>query len=179
MLISLHELELRTVRFTVDIPADEIEYDSNLRQSSVLHAEGSAQLLNHTLGEIRVQGKLAVTMQATCDRCLEGTSFQIANPFDLLYLPAVHADSGGDDEIDRNAIEVGYYDGNGLPLNDVLREVVLLALPMQLVCSETCKGICPVCGENRNQQDCGCQPRAVDDRWSKLKNFRAEVGPVN
>lgn len=178
MFISLHELELRTVRFEVDIPADEIDYETDLRQSSVLHAEGSAQLLNHTLGEIRVQGKLAVTMQATCDRCLEAACFQIENPFDLIYLPA-HAASNGDDEIDRNAIEVGYYDGNGLPLNDVLREVVLLALPMQLVCSEACKGICPVCGQNRNQQDCGCQPRAVDDRWSKLKNFRAEVGPVN
>ena len=74
------------------------------------------------------------------------------------------------------AVEVGYYEGNGLPLNDVLREVVLLALPMQLVCSEDCKGICPVCGQNRNQRACGCQPVAADDRWSKLKDLRAEIG---
>lgn len=179
MFISLQELELRTVRFKVDIPADEINYDSNLTQRSVLHAEGSAQLLNHSLGEIRVWGELAVSMHATCDRCLDTATFRIENEFDLLYMPAEPARSNGDDEIDHNAIEVGYYDGNGIPLNDVLREVVLLALPMQLVCSEACKGICPVCGQNRNQQDCGCRAHAMDDRWSKLKNFRAEAGPRN
>lgn len=179
MFISLHELELRTVRFKVDIPPDEIEYDSNLRQSSVLQAEGSAQLINHSLGEIRVLGKLAVTMEATCDRCLESATFSLEKQFDLLYMPAEDASTSGEDEIDRNGIEVGYYDGNGLPLHDVFREVVLLALPMQLVCSETCKGICPVCGQNRNQQDCGCHARALDDRWSKLKSLRAEAGPLN
>jgi uncharacterized protein len=177
--ISLQELELRTVRFKVDIPADEIEYDRNLVQSSVLHAEGSAKLLNHSLGEIRVEGKLSVTMQATCDRCLETAMFPIENRFDLVYVPADDTNAGGEAEIDQAGIEVGYYEGNGLPLNDALREVVLLALPMQFVCSEACKGICPVCGQNRNQHECACQSQTLDDRWSKLKNFRAEIGPRN
>lgn len=179
MFISLQELELRTIRFRVDIPADEIQYDSNMSQVSVLHAEGTAQLLNHSLGEIRVQGNLAVKMQATCDRCLETTAFPINSPFDLVYMPAEGANAGGEEEVDREAIEVGYYEDGGLALNDVLREVVLLALPMRLVCSDACKGICPVCGQNRNQGECGCQPRALDDRWSKLKEIRAEIGPRN
>lgn len=178
MFISLQELELRTVRFKVDIPADEIEYGPNLVQSSVLHAEGSARLLNHSFGEIRIEGELSVSMQATCDRCLEPAMFPIEKNFDLVYVPAEDT-SDSDDEIDQAGIEVGYYEGSGLPLNDVLREVVLLALPMQLVCSEACKGICPVCGQNRNQHDCACQPQALDDRWSKLKEFRAEIGPHN
>ena len=177
--ISLQELELRTIRFKVDIPGGDIEYDSNMSQVSVLHAEGTAQLLNHSLGEIRVQGKLTVKMQATCDRCLETTAFPINKQFDLVYMPAEDGEAGGEKEVDRAGIEVGYYDGGGLALNEVLREVVLLALPMQLVCSEACKGICPVCGQNRNHRECGCQPRAIDDRWSKLKEFRAEIGPRN
>lgn len=178
MFISLQQLEQRPVRFNLDSPAGEVEYDPKLKQASVLHAEGTATLLNHALGEIRVEGKLNVTMQATCDRCLEATDFPIENRFDLLYMPA-EATKGGEDEIDESAIEVGYYEGNGLALNDILREVVLLALPMQLVCSEACKGICPVCGQNRNQRDCGCHEETVDDRWSKLKLLRAEVGPHN
>jgi uncharacterized protein len=177
--ISLQELEIRTVRFKVDIPADEIEFADNLSQSSVLHAEGSAQLLNHSFAEIRVHGKLAVAMEGTCDRCLETARFPIEKDFDLVYVPAAEANSAGEDEIDQAGIAVGYYEGNGLPLNDVLREVVLLALPMQLVCSEACKGICPVCGQNRNQHDCGCRAEALDDRWSKLREFRAEIGPRN
>lgn len=178
MFISLQQLEHRPVRFNVDVPAGEIDYDSKLTQSSPLHAEGSAQLLNHSVGEIRIQGKLEVTVQAVCDRCLETAAFPIDNRFDLVYMPAAES-RGGEDEIDRAGIEVGFYEGNGLALNDILREVVLLALPMQLICDEACKGICPVCGQNRNQRDCGCQTEAVDDRWSKLRSFRAEIGPQN
>jgi len=178
MFITLQQLERRPVRFNVDIPAGEIEYDSELSQTSVLHAEGTAQLLNHSLGEIRVQGDLNVTVQATCDRCLETATFPIENRYDLVYMPATES-KGGEDEIDQAGIEVGYYDGNGLALNDVLREVVLLALPMQVICNEACKGICPVCGQNRNQRDCGCQSEAVDDRWNQLKNFRTAIGPHN
>lgn len=180
MFISLQQLEQRPVPFRVDIPAGEIDIDcdSKMRQASVLHSEGSAQLLNHSLGEIRVHGQLNVTVEATCDRCLETTSFPIENRFDLVYMPAEES-SRGEDEIDQAGIEVGYYEGGGIALNDILREVVLLALPMQLICSEACKGICPVCGENRNQRDCGCHPESFDDRWSHLKNFRAEIGPHN
>ncbi len=178
MFIGLQQLEVRPVRFDVDIPAGEIEFDNKITQSSMLHAEGTAQLLNHSLGEIRVQGKLKVTMGATCDRCLEATGFPIDNQFDLVYMPAGES-TGGEDEIEDAAIEVGYYEGNGLALNDVLREVVLLALPMQLVCREECKGICPVCGQNRNLRDCGCQAELADDRWSTLKKLRAEIGPHN
>jgi uncharacterized protein len=175
--ISLQQLELRPVRFDVDIPAGEIEFDNSISQTSGLHAEGTAQLLNRSLGEVRVQGSLKVTMGATCDRCLEPAAFPIENQFDLVYMPA--GESSGEEEIEEAAIEVGFYEGNGLALNDVLREVVLLALPMQLTCSQECKGICPVCGQSRNQLDCGCQPEPADDRWSTLKKLRAELGPHN
>ncbi len=179
MFIGLRELELHTVSFNVEIPAGEIDYESKISQSSVLHSEGTAQLLNHALGEVRVLGDLNVTVESTCDRCVEPTSFPIESHFDLIYMPASSAKTGGEDELDTAGVEVGYYEGSGLALKDVLREVVLLALPMQLVCSEECKGICPVCGQNRNQRECGCHPEAADDRWNKLRDFRAEIGQHN
>jgi uncharacterized protein len=177
--ISLQELEQSSVRFGVDVPAGEIDYDNKITQSSVLHAEGVAQLLNHSLGEIRVQGDLNVTVEATCDRCLEAARFPVQNHFDLVYMPARGTARGGEEEVDSAGIEVGYYEGGGLALNDILREVVLLALPMQLICSEACRGICPECGQNRNQRDCGCHSEHHDDRWSQLKHFRAEISPQN
>lgn len=179
MFIGLRELELHTVRFKVDVPAGEIDYESKISQLSALHSEGTAQLLNHSLGEIRLQGDLNVTIGSTCDRCIEPAVFTIENHFDLVYMPASGAKTGGEDEIDAAGVEVGYYEGSGLALNDVLREVVLLALPMQLICSEDCRGICPVCGQNRNQRECGCHSVAADDRWNKLKDLRAEIGPHN
>jgi uncharacterized protein len=178
MYISLQQLENKPVRFKVEVPAGEIDYDGSVAQASDLRAEGTAQLLSRSLGEIRLEGKLHVTMDAQCDRCLESASIPVDRDFDLVYMPAEESRSG-EVEIDQAAIEVGFYEGSGLELKDVLREVVLLSLPMQVVCSEACKGMCPSCGENRNLRDCGCQPAPLDDRWSKLKNFRAETGPRN
>jgi uncharacterized protein len=159
----------------VDIPAGKIDFDSKLTQTSNLHAEGAASLLNESVGEIRVQGDLQVETETACDRCLEAIKFPIRSQFDLVYMPAAIASAGGEEEIDEAGVEVGFYEGNGIELDDVLREVVLLALPMQIVCSEACRGICPVCGQNRNQRECNCRSKAVDDRWNSLKSLRAEM----
>jgi len=177
--IGLHELEVRAIHFDVDVPAGEIDFVQNITQSTTLHAQGSAELLNHSLGEVRIHGNLSVTLAGACDRCLEQTTYPVQRAFDLVYLPQAQASQGGEDEIDEAGIEVGFYSGAGLELNDVLREVVLLALPMQMTCSDECKGICPSCGQNRNLRDCGCQAEAVDDRWSKLRTFRVENGPAH
>jgi len=174
MFISLQELALRDVPFQEDIPVGKIDFDSKLNQTSALHAAGTASLLSQSLAEIRVRGELRVVTETACDRCLEAIKIPMQSPFDLVYMPAGEP-GGGEDEIDEAAVEVGFYEGNGLELEDVLREVVLLALPMQIVCGEACKGICPVCGQNRNQRDCDCQTKAVDDRWNSLKNLRAEM----
>lgn len=178
MFISLQQLEVKPMPFDLNVAAGDIDYDGHISQASDLHVEGGAHLLSHSVGEIRINGKLAVKMSAQCDRCLESTTIPVDRDFDLVYMPAEEG-RAGEVEIDEASIEVAYYEGPGIELNDVLREVVLLALPMQLVCSEACKGICPSCGENRNLRDCGCQPESHDDRWNKLKTFRAEVGPRN
>ncbi len=177
--ISLQELEQRPVRFSVDVPVDAIDYDGKVIQSSPLHAEGRAELISAALAEIRIQGKLTVRMEAACDRCLEAAVVSLARDFDLVYVPMDEVQAGGEKEVDEAGVEVGYYEGSGLQLNDVLREVVLLALPMQVVCREECKGICPRCGGNRNQQSCDCHAETADDRWSKLKSFRVEFSPSN
>ncbi|MCL5746530.1 MAG: DUF177 domain-containing protein [Acidobacteria bacterium] len=74
-------------------------------------------------------------------------------------------------EIGEREADVGFYAGDGLELKEILRERVLLALPMQRVCREDCKGICPSCGKNRKEGDCGCQPKLADSRWAALKQL--------
>jgi uncharacterized protein len=139
-----------------------------------LEAEGSAELLANTLGEIRVQGRLTVTMEADCDRCLESAHYPIQSDFDLFYRPAAPAHThrpAEEIEIDEGEVELAFYEGGGLELKDILREHILLSMPMQKVCDETCRGICPQCGQNRNLAPCGCQTKSADDRWEALKNL--------
>ena len=70
MFLNLRELELRKVQFDEDFPAGEIDFDLNqLRQIGPLHAKGMAELLNNTLGEIRVRGHVRVDLELPCDRC--------------------------------------------------------------------------------------------------------------
>jgi uncharacterized protein len=170
MFISAKEMHLGKVRFHETFEPGAIElFDEQLRQVTPLEADGAAELVP-SLMEIRVKGHLKVQMEAQCDRCLETTTFPIDTGFDLFYQPA--RSLGGEEiQIDDADSDIGFYQGDSLDLADVLREQILLSLPMQRICREDCKGICPVCGQNRNQIACGCHPQLADDRWSKLRNL--------
>jgi uncharacterized protein len=171
---SVKELEVKKVRFEVAFPPGEIQYDQGLSQAIPLEAQGSAELLAHTLGEVRIRGHLKVRMRSECDRCLEPAEFPIDSNFDLFYRPAARAGYDEEVEIDEGESEIAFYEGGGIKLEDVLREYVLLSMPMQRVCREDCHGICPVCGQNRNLVNCGCEPKPVDDRWSALKKLQVK-----
>jgi uncharacterized protein len=168
----VRDLELKAGRFDVDLPAGAIEFlDPKLRQQGRLKAAGKVELVSGSLGEIRVKGHVAVAIEADCDRCLEPAPHPIDADFELYYRPVAEG-YGEEVKLDEGAAEIGFYEGNGVELNDVLREYVLLALPMQRLCSESCKGLCPVCGQNRNQNQCQCRSAAVDDRWAALKQLK-------
>ncbi len=146
MFISVQELELKKVHFDVAFPPGEIEFQDDgdrLSQASPLQAEGSAELLPHTHGEIRVRGHLAVTMRCDCNRCLEPAEFPIDSSFDLYYRPAEAAEDEEEVEIDEGEAEIGFYEDGGMELKDVLREHVLLGMPMQRVCRAGLPGDVP------------------------------------
>ena len=174
MFLSVKELELKKIRFDVVFPPGEIQYEEGLRQATPLAVEGSAELLANTLGEIRIRGHLNVRMAAECDRCLEPAQFPVDSNFDLFYRPAVRAEYDEEVEIDEGESEIAFYEGGGIDLKDILREYILLSMPMQRICGADCHGICPVCGQNRNVVNCGCEARMVDDRWAALKNLQTK-----
>jgi uncharacterized protein len=171
MFLSLKEMERGRVVFRETYPPGAIEFfDPQPRQAGELVVEGIAELSPALLG-ISVRGRLQVMMEAECDRCLEPVSLPIETGFELTYLPASVLRDDEDVGIEEAEAEVGFYQGDGLDLADVLREQVLLALPMQRLCVEDCRGICPVCGQNRNRVACGCREELHDDRWARLRDL--------
>ncbi len=173
MFFSVQDLEQRQIRFEVSMAPGEIDYlDQTLVQKGPLEASGTVELLQNTLGEIRVRGHLKVTIETICDRCLERAGVPVDSDFDLFYRPPQPAARPEEVELRAGEAEIGFYEGGGLQLNDILREYVILSLPMHTVCSESCRGICPVCGENRNLKDCGCEVKPADDRWAALKRLQ-------
>ncbi len=171
MFFDVNQMQLGRVRFNETFQPGAIEFfDQQLRQVAPIESSGTADLMQ-SLMEIRVRGHLKTLMEVACDRCLETASFPIDEDFDLLYRPSSYSPERPEMEIERRESEVGFYEGSGLELRDVLREQILLLLPMQRICRDDCKGICPVCGQNRNIADCGCHEETTDDRWSELRNL--------
>jgi uncharacterized protein len=171
MFLSTQEMERGRVRFSKTFSPGAIEFfDERIRQAGPLEVEGTAELAISTM-EIRVRGRLKVRMEADCDRCLEQVDFPIDIDFELSYVPA--SSLGEDEEVGLEVMDTqaGFYEGVGLELADVLREQILLTLPMQRLCRQDCRGICPVCGQNRNQALCECHEESRDDRWMKLRDL--------
>lgn len=171
MFLNIKEMEVRRIRFDENFEPGQIDFsDTGLRQATPIHVEGSARLLDNTGGEIRITGRLTGTMGADCDRCLGPASYPLDSSFDLFYRPPPQVETE-ELKIDEGEAEIGFYEGLGLELADVVKEQILLAMPMQRVCSENCKGICPLCGANRNEVNCECQEKPTDDRWKALQNL--------
>jgi uncharacterized protein len=177
MFISLQALEQRPLEFQEEFPPRFLDLGEDLRQTEPLRASGRATLIEEHHGhkeiiqDIRVVGDFSTSIEVNCARCLEAVSREVKRHFDLLYRP--QGSDAGREEIavaDTEA-EVGYYQGDGLLLEDVLREQILLAVPIKTVCREECKGLCPVCGRNRNTGACDCAEAMPDPRWEALKKL--------
>jgi uncharacterized protein len=172
MFLTVKEMEQRKVRFDETFAPGLIDFSGeDVEQGTPLHAVGVAEVLAHSDGEVQITGQCSVEMTAECDRCLGRARFPLETGFNLFYRPASQIAHEEEVEIDEGEAEIGFYQGGGIELEDVLREQVLLALPMQRVCSESCKGICPVCGGNRNEVACDCRVEGADHRLSALRNL--------
>jgi uncharacterized protein len=172
MFLSVKEMELRKIRFNEALQPGQIDFSGEeIEQSSPLNAAGVAELLAHSDGEVRIKGRYTVEMTTNCDRCLATARFPLDAGFDLYYRPVSVIAKEEEVGIDEGEAEIGFYEAGGLELEDILREQVLLALPMQRVCSDGCKGICPVCGRNRNEGACDCKVNNRSDRWKALKDL--------
>lgn len=72
-------------------------------------------------------------------------------------------------EVPRDELEVGFYSGDGIALDDVVTEQVLLSAPMKVVCGPDCQGLCPLCGANRNIEPCHCAAPEISSPFASLK----------
>jgi uncharacterized protein len=171
MRFTLTELEHHPVHFDVQYNPGEIDLTEELSQQGPLHAQGKTEFLKNTLGEIRVRGEVRADLSGACDRCLEPASFAFHSPFDLFYRPTVKSETHAEVHLADGEVDLAFYEGDGLNLTDVLREFILLSLPMQHLCRPDCKGLCPDCGANLNTNPCQCAANRIDPRWQALKNL--------
>lgn len=136
--------------------------------SGEVRFHGQARLAGEGM---RLQGHLHGDIAPACARCLEPIAMAVDRDLDLLYQPESVIGESAEVEIHTADTEVGFFAGAGIDVEEVAREQLLLAMPMQPLCRPECRGLCAHCGANLNQGACTCPPVA-DERWSALKSLR-------
>jgi uncharacterized protein len=119
-------------------------------------------LVTRTPQGLLVQAHLEADTPAECVRCLEPFDLHLTTDFTELYAFTR-----------KNMGESGllYPESGQINLAPLVREYMWLAFPIKPLCSEDCKGLCPVCGANRNVEDCGHRPESIDPRLEILKTL--------
>lgn len=181
MFIRLSDLELRRVEFSESYAPGTIVLGEDIEQKSALTASGHAELIEENHGgklvvkDIRVVGEFATQVELKCARCLEPVTADLASKFDLLYRPLKAGNTGDEVSISEADTEVSFYQGEGLELEEVVKEQVLLGIPLKPLCQEDCQGLCAQCGQNLNVAACDCTVIRTDPRWDALAGIKERL----
>ncbi|MFZ5453462.1 MAG: YceD family protein [Thermodesulfobacteriota bacterium] len=118
--------------------------------------KGTVRLEKHGR-DILVRGTLQGHLQLACSRCLESYEAPVEADFDLLLAPAPGRVSAEAEELSAADLDVDYYSGEVLDLEPIIREQIILLVPLKPLCREDCRGICPRCGAVLNLEACTCK----------------------
>ncbi len=180
---KVSELERDPAEFDLALPPGAVGFGQEAEQVGFLDVSGRAEIIHEHRGpkeivpDIRLTGRYEGRFSVSCARCLEPVEISLQAGFDLIFRP-LGADAGAAERsITAPETEIGYYQEDSLALEDVLREQVLLSLPVRTLCKADCKGLCPRCGANRNNQQCTCDAGPSDPRWEALAGLRSRIKP--
>jgi uncharacterized protein len=121
--------------------------------------------------EVLVSGNVKAKLLLECDRCLRQLELPVNTDFKLEYITGQQYESGHAAALSEDELAVSVFDGEAIDIDEVVKEQILLSVPVRALCGPDCKGICTECGADLNLGDCGCQTKEIDPRWAALKNL--------
>ncbi|PWM76466.1 MAG: DUF177 domain-containing protein [Phascolarctobacterium sp.] len=161
--INVAEIKKRLVgskNFSYELTPDELNImETDLKVTAPIILEG---MVENAGDVILLKADVKTEIERTCGRCLKVFTEPLAAQVVEKFYPA------GAENIENDAF---IYESDLLDITEPVRESLLLAVPLQSLCREDCRGLCPVCGADRNEGDCGCDTTTVDPRLAALKQF--------
>ena len=167
MLVNLSDVLTSEGRQTsMEAPLEMTSFES--RQGCFEITEKSPVNLTFTnIGKekARVEGKVRLVFRTSCDRCLE----EVLLPLELKLerIAASPEVSTEDEEMDDLSFMEGYY----LNVETFVYNEIIGNWPAKILCKEDCRGLCPVCGQNLNVRDCGCDTFVPDPRMAVIQDI--------
>ncbi len=129
----------------IDISPDECDVDGQIRFDGRIEVRDA--------DTISLTGRLSASVRSRCGRCLEETVFDPEAEVSAVYIKRGHGSGEGSAD---EAEDVYYFDGNSVVPDNAFRDAFLLNIPVKVLCSEKCRGLCPICGCNLNEGTCDC-----------------------
>lgn len=123
-------------------------------------------------------GSFKGPVELTCVRCLGRFHSEIFARFDITFKPGAEEteiDGADDIELREADADVMPLEGDEIDFAPIIEEQVLMNFPMQPICQQECKGLCPRCGVDLNQRSCRCPEQEVDPRLAVLKQLKKNL----
>lgn len=118
--------------------------------------------------QLALSAELAAEGRFTCDRCADEFTMPVRASYRMHYLWN-EAEAGG---LDPSEVQIVSPSLAVIDLSEDVRQTLVLAVPLKLLCRDDCRGLCPHCGTNLNQGHCSCSNDPGDSRWEALRSFR-------
>lgn len=131
--------------------------------------------LSNAASRILVRGEVTGRVQVDCARCAEPFSAPVQAEVEEEFLPADSPEVAEKESSPWSDLNVYTDEDREIDLTEVLRQTAIAALPFQALCREDCRGLCPICGENRNRVICECKPTTVDPRLQPLRDLQQRL----
>jgi DUF177 domain-containing protein len=131
------------------------EEDPGLEFSQA-HIRGAVNLAKHGK-DILIRGRLEGHLALACGRCLDPFEAPVASEFEVLLAPAPGSAAPDKEELSAQELDLDFYSGETVDLEALVREQIILLVPLKPLCREDCRGLCPTCGANLNLEACSCK----------------------
>jgi uncharacterized protein len=129
-------------------------------------------------GIFHVTGRVNASAVLECSRCLKPFDFPVTDAaMDFELVPEGGIKTGAEHELGRGELDMEFYRGEELDPKEFIREQLLLAIPMVPVHSPLCKGLCPTCGADRNEQRCNCKQDALPEKENPFAALKQIIKP--
>lgn len=170
MKLKLHELQKPV---TLSLSGSD-EWFCHIFEVLKLKTQGPLSLhlvLTKEKEDIFFEGHLKAKFILNCSRCAEEAPYTFDEFFSPVFThgPDPHV---SDSELSKDELDITYFKEDEIDVSEVIREQIELMLPLQPLCVDSCKGICPQCGQNLNIKGCACKKDDVYSPFQVLKDFK-------
>ena len=173
--IAVDEFRHEETEKYVSIPRDKLDFPGS--EGLNVHAPAELRMKLLKFGrDFNVRGGLTTRLGFECSRCLEHFEVEIDVTFNNIYTQ-MQTISDLDFELEHVDLETSIIEGDHIDLRDLVYEQLVLQVPIKPLCRDDCKGLCPECGQDLNQKECGCFKDIGDPRFAVLKNLIGRENP--